>query len=142
MTLCCPRCGELLNPGGRFVAECGGFGNVAAITSALFAVLNAHGYDGAALSPWTYPSIPGYRRRLAQAGFTVQRIDLIDRPTPLPDGLEAWLDMFANPLLEPTGDDAKMIKSEVLRALKPNLCDEDGLWFADYVRLRFVAIAH
>ena len=131
-----------LKPDGRFVAECGGFGNVAAITSTLFAVLNAHGYDGAALSPWVYPSIPEYKRRLTQAGFAVQQIELVDRPTPLPDGLEAWLDMFANPLLEPTGDNAKMIKSEVLRALKPNLCDENGMWFADYVRLRFVAIAH
>ena len=32
-----------LKPGGRFVAECGGQGNIAAIRVALLAVLTAHG---------------------------------------------------------------------------------------------------
>ena len=28
---------------------------------------------------------------------------------------------------------------EVREALRPSLCDADGKWFADYVRIRFAA---
>jgi trans-aconitate methyltransferase len=34
-----------LKPGGRYVGECGGFGNIAAIRTALRAVLGAHGFS-------------------------------------------------------------------------------------------------
>ena len=43
-----------LRPAGRFVAEQGGFGNVAAIVTAMNAALEAAGF--AAVSPWDFPS--------------------------------------------------------------------------------------
>ena len=81
-----------LRPGGRFVGEFGGHGNVAAIIVALQAALARRGIDGAALIPWYFPTPDEYRRRLERHGFDVGRIDLIPRPTPLPTGMAAWLE--------------------------------------------------
>src|SRR6185312_15863910 len=44
-----------LKPQGRFVGEMGAHGNVAAITTAILAVLRAHGIDGEARWPWYFP---------------------------------------------------------------------------------------
>ncbi len=53
-----------LKPGGRFVAEMGGHGNVAAITVALCATLEKFGVkDSTALIPWYFPSPDEYRER-------------------------------------------------------------------------------
>jgi len=59
-----------LKPGGRFVAEMGGHGCVAAITIALLAVLERHGIkDGAAMIPWYFPTVNDYRARLERESF-------------------------------------------------------------------------
>jgi trans-aconitate methyltransferase len=61
-----------LNPGGRFVAEMGGFGNVAAITVALCATLRELGVPNpAATIPWYFPTAEQYREQLEDAGFAV-----------------------------------------------------------------------
>lgn len=44
---------SLLKQGGRFVGEFGGHLNVGSVRSQLHAVLNARGYDAAALDPWS-----------------------------------------------------------------------------------------
>ena len=49
-----------LRPGGRFVGEFGGHGNVAAIVTALFAVLARRGVDAAPFHPWFYPTPQAY----------------------------------------------------------------------------------
>ncbi|MGI9509657.1 MAG: methyltransferase domain-containing protein, partial [Geminicoccaceae bacterium] len=82
---------QALKPGGRFVGEFGGHGNVAAITVALLAVLDKRGIDGAAISPWYFPTTDAYRAKLEAHGFEVTSIDLIPRPTPLPTDMEGWL---------------------------------------------------
>lgn len=129
-----------LVPGGRFAGEMGGHGNVAAIVTALIAVLEARGLDGAAAVPWYFPTPEEYRAVLEGAGFAVERIELIARPTPLPTDLGGWLATFAEPFLgrlpEVTRDAAR---EDVLRLLRPSLCDRRGRWTADYVRLRFLA---
>ena len=132
-----------LKPGGRFVAEFGGFGNVAAITSTLIGVLEANGYPGRSLNPWYNPSVSGYQSELEGAGFHVAEINLIWRPTPISQGMGEWLDMFAVAFFKDIEDAAlvEQMKAQVLNALEPNLKDESGLWYADHVRLRFVAIA-
>lgn len=130
-----------LKPGGRFVAEMGGMGNIAAIRTALQAVLQKFSIDAEALAASFYPSPAHYRRLLEAAGFTVQSIELIPRPTPLPHGMESWLNTFRNgvlDLLEPK-DRAAAI-AETVGLLKPILCDMDGNWTGDYVRLRFYAV--
>lgn len=129
-----------LRPGGRFVAEMGGHGNVAAVTVALLAVLARRGLDGMRAHPWYFPTPDAYRVRLEAHGFRVERIDLIPRPTPLPAGMSAWLDTFAEPFLKllPEGERVAA-KEETVGLLAPALRDERGAWTADYVRLRFRA---
>jgi trans-aconitate methyltransferase len=130
-----------LRPGGRFVAEMGGHGNIAAIRVALQATLTPFNIDAESLAASFYPSPAHYRRLLESAGFTVRSIELIPRPTPLPHGMEAWLNTFRNGGLDllPPPDRARAV-AQTLALLKPALCDADGNWTADYVRLRFAAV--
>jgi len=129
-----------LRPGGRFVGEFGGFGNVAAVVTALAAVLVRRGVDVEGIQPWFYPTPAEYSRRLEAAGFAVDSIELIPRLTPLPTGMAGWLDTFANPFYAAVShDDRTAVRDETVALLRHSLCDEDGNWIADYVRLRFAA---
>jgi len=128
-----------LVPGGRFVGEMGGHGNVAAIRTALGAVLTNRGRDPVAASPWYFPTAAAYRARLERAGFAVDAIALIARPTPLPGPLGDWLDVFAHDFfaaLAPAERGAA--RAEAVALLRPVLFDGET-WTADYVRLRFAA---
>jgi len=130
-----------LKPRGRFVAEMGGHNNTAAIIVALSAVLGRRGLDAHRLSPWYFPSADAYRRKLEDAGFTVEEIVIVPRPTILPTGVEAWLDTFAEDFLGAVPEpDRLRARFEVADLLRPVLMDETGTWIADYVRLRFRAI--
>lgn len=129
-----------LKPGGRFVAEMGGHGCVAAITVALIAVLERHGVDGRSTIPWYFPTVDDYRARLERGGFTVEYIELIPRPTPLPTDMAGWLDTFAAPFLTRLPAHLRAAaRDEVVAMLRPVLCDERGRWTGDYIRLRFAA---
>jgi trans-aconitate methyltransferase len=129
-----------LRPGGRFVAEMGGQGNVAAIRTALQATLTPFHIDAeeAAASFFSSPAL--YRRLLETAGFRIQSIDLIPRPTPLPNGMESWLNTFRNGVLDQLNPaDRATAVANTVALLKHTLCDADNNWTADYVRLRFHA---
>lgn len=129
-----------LVPGGRFVAECGGAGNVESIRSALVRVLERHGLDGQAHVPWLFAGIEHYRAALERAGFELESIHQFDRPTPLPGDVTAWLEVFGQSFLQPLPrEERASYLQEVREELKPALQRADGSWFADYVRLRFVA---
>jgi trans-aconitate methyltransferase len=129
-----------LKPGGRFVGEFGGQGNVDTIRSALHEALRKRGIDPEAVGPWYYPSPVEYAKLLAQAGFTVTHKELIPRPTKLPGDILGWLEVFAQAFTRslPEGDRASFL-DEVRDELEPALRDGSGRWFADYVRLRFTA---
>jgi len=129
-----------LRPGGRFVGEFGGHGCVATIKRALIDALRRRGIDGNALDPWYFPTVEDYSARLARRGFAVRYIALIPRPTPLPTEINGWLETFAQSFMAPlaAADRAEFI-DEVREALRPDLCNGDSKWFADYVRLRFEA---
>jgi trans-aconitate methyltransferase len=130
-----------LRPGGRFVGELGGHGNVAAIVVALTAAAEELGLDGARLNPWFFPTPAAYAKRLERGGFAVETIELIPRPTPLPSGLAGWLLTFARPYLAavPPAEQGRFLaRVEALAATA--LEDEAGGWTADYVRLRFRAL--
>src|SRR5262245_1879422 len=129
-----------LRPGGRVVAECGGHGRVATIGSALAAALGRRGIDVARVNPWYFPTPEEYGGRLAAGGFTVRSIALIPRPTPLPGDVIGWLETFAESFTAalPVAERPAFL-AEVRDALRPALCDADGRWTADYVRLRFAA---
>jgi len=132
---------DALRPGGRFIGEFGGEGNVRTIRAALHAALRRRGVDPKAIDPWYYPSPEEYSVRLRQIGFTVDYIELIPRPTPLPGDLLIWLDIFAQPFTNSVDKrERQAFLNEVRAALEPELRDSKGNWVADYVRLRFRAI--
>lgn len=124
-----------LRPGGRFVAEQGGFGNVAAVVTALNAGRLARG--GAAVMPWDFPTVAQATARLQAAGFVVDSCALIHRPTVLPTGMAGWLRSFASPFLAGVEDGPAMLAGA--EAALGSLRDAQGRWHADYVRLRFAA---
>ena len=53
-----------LRPDGRFVGEFGGHGCVAKIRKALVDALHRRGINGEAASPWFFPTVEDYSRRL------------------------------------------------------------------------------
>ena len=129
----------LKNPG-RFVGEMGGEGNIALLHQALRAQIAEWGIDPDKIDPWYFPSVRDYRRRLERAGFGVEQIELIERPTPLPTGIDGWIQSVAHPFLAALShSDRQKFVSEVEEQVRPSLYDESGTWYADYVRLRFSA---
>ncbi len=131
-----------LRPGGRFVGEFGGHGNVAAIATALIAALERQGIDGRQRFPWVFPTVSQFSAILGAHGFAITSIVLVPRPTPLPTGMRGWLDTFANPFVHDLDDKTRrQVINDAITYLAPSLCDETGAWSADYVRLRFAAHA-
>ena len=129
-----------LRPGGRFVAECGGHKCNLTIQTALVAELEKRGYDGWAANPWYFPTTEDYGSRLAKAGFTVTYIEIVPRPTRLPGDLSGFLETFGGSFSSvlPSADRQAYL-DDVRARLKPLLCGADGVWTADYTRLRFEA---
>lgn len=133
-----------LKPGGRFVAEFGGKGNVKVIISAICNVMQEFGHpiDGI-VNPWYFPSISEYGRLLEQQGFELTLATLFERPTPLDDGekgMQNWIKMFANSFFQALPAEEQMnIVTEIENQLRPQLY-QGGTWFADYKRIRVMAI--
>jgi SAM-dependent methyltransferase len=147
-----------LRPGGRFVAELGGRGNVERVVDAVRAECVARGYvggdgdggDGDEASgatdaldhPWYFPGVAEYATRLDASGFEVRFARLFDRPTRLDggaDGLATWLETFGDELLSPVpAGEREAVVAGVADRLRDDLF-RDGSWVADYRRLRVVA---
>ena len=104
-------------------------------------VLKQHGFGDAEEGVNYYPTPEGYKRRLERHGFSVERMDLIPRPTPLEKaGMAGWLRTFRRGVLDKLPEDLRgTVIDECCALLAPALRDEDGNWIADYVRLRFIA---
>lgn len=131
---------QALKPNGRFVAEMGGHGNIAAIRVALHAALAHHNLAHLMADDNYFPTVQEYHRLLEAQGFRVEAMELVPRPTPLPSGMRAWLTMFRRGLLDAIPEELREeILNETLDHLEPALRDKDGNWTADYVRLRFRA---
>ncbi len=129
-----------LRPGGRFVAEMGGHGNIASIRVALLAVLQPLALAAETIEQNVFFTPEEYRALLETHGLAVEQMMLIPRPTPLPSGMRAWLMTFRGTLLSAFGDEEReRILDQLEALLRPALADRYGNWSADYVRLRFVA---
>lgn len=128
-----------LRPGGRFVAEFGGHGNIAAIQVAIRSVLSHRGWE---TNIHRYYATPAeYSARLRAHGFGVKEIALIPRPTLLPTGMRGWLETFERATLDRIPQHLRdRFIEEVEGLLREEVCDSDGNWTAHYVRLRFLAI--
>lgn len=130
-----------LKPGGRFVGEMGGTGNVSQVSDALVAGLAKRGIDAGPLWPWYFPSTEEYADRLAGVGFRVDNIETINRPTALPGDIEGWIDTFGKSFLGAVAEtDRPDLIAEIRDDLAPALKDEGGVWTVDYVRIRFKAL--
>lgn len=133
---------RVLAPGGRFVAELGGSGNVARVLKGVQRALNDR--DIVVESPWYFPSVGEYATLLEQQGFEVCSIRLFDRPTQLDggdDGLRNWLELFGDKYFaDLTPDECETIFEDIEDRLRDELY-EDGVWTLDYRRLQFIAIA-
>ena len=127
---------KALKPGGRFVAEFGGKGNVGAIAKYLDEATNPK------LNPWYFPSIADYSSLLEKYDLEVIFAQLYDRPTPLNEGeagLRNWILMFGESYLEEL---SSVEKEQVLRGAEENLRPilyNGTQWVADYRRIRVVA---
>ncbi|WDF56513.1 methyltransferase domain-containing protein [Mucilaginibacter sp. KACC 22063] len=133
-----------LKTGGRFVAEMGGKGNVQKLIAATKAILEKYGYhERATISQWYFPSLGEYASRLESHGFRVVFASHFDRKTPLQDGdqgVSKWIEMFGSVYFEGIPDnDKKHMLAEITEILRPDY-EENGQWYADYKRLRFIAV--
>ena len=137
------RVGAALSPGGRFVAELGGAGNIEVILDALGTAMAEAGLPEP-VCPWYFPTLGQYASLLEAGGFRVARMEHFLRPTPLeggPDGRADWMAMFGGALVK--GVPAARLPAVLGRMSElaaPRL-RRDGRWVADYWRLRFVALA-
>lgn len=130
-----------LKSGGRFVAEFGGHGNVARILSATQETLRELIQTKVEHS-WYFPSIAAYSALLEKHGLEVRQAFLFNRPTPLegPDGLRNWLAMFAEGMFRGLREE---LQEQALTQIEARLRSSnylEGSWWADYRRLRVVAV--
>ncbi|HEX8882095.1 MAG TPA: methyltransferase domain-containing protein [Candidatus Acidoferrum sp.] len=133
----------VLKPGGRFVAEFGGKGNIQNLVMGFqraFAALGLRPPEG--VSPWFYPSVAEYAGLLEKHGLEVREASLFDRPTALEEGergLENWIRVFRQTFVEKMGE----AKAERwIREVEHQCRNEhfrDGSWVLDYRRLRIAA---
>ena len=132
-----------LEPGGRFVAEFGGRGNIDSIVAAIQQVLESLDVPTSQRQhPWFFPSIAEYTTLLERHGFRVTHASLYHRPTPLEGGekgLVHWMNMFGGAFLAGLSEERRReVIARVEDQLRPRLF-RDGTWVADYVRIRVVA---
>lgn len=133
-----------LKPGGRLVLEMGGAGNIERIIRQLRTELQNRGYKAQSeLQLWFFPGIGTYTSALEAAGFQVKIAQHYERPTKLQSsahGVEEWLSMFAGAFFEGVPDaEVATIRERVQAAVRPQLFQE-GHWYADYKRLRVMAL--
>lgn len=130
-----------LKPGGRFVAEFGGHGNVANIVQAVQSVVSRYTQAEVA-HPWYYPSIGEYATLLEAQGLEVRQAFLFDRFTKLEgeDGMRNWLTMFAESMFADLPAEAKETALAEIEAQLRATNYREGVWYADYRRLRVVAV--
>lgn len=130
---------KALKPQGYLVCEFGGRGCGETIHSALEAAFEKRGLNYK--RTFYFPTIGEYASVLERHGFKVTYASLFDRKTALTgeNGLEDWIKMFVTLPFEGLNPSlTQEIIEETAENLKPVLW-EDGVWYADYVRIRLKA---
>ncbi|MEU7608147.1 class I SAM-dependent methyltransferase [Micromonospora sp. NPDC049204] len=120
-----------LRPGGRFVAEAGGYGNVSGFLATLGEVVDD---DGARF--WNFADVEETRQRLRAAGFSEIEVDLVPDPARLARGaqLEAYL---ATVML---GAHLRELPQQRRRAFVHQIAERMPEPLIDYVRLQISAV--
>lgn len=132
-----------LKKGGRLVLEMGGKGNVKSIVTAVKKAMASEGLsDKLSNEFWFFPSLSEYTEMLERQGFRVTSAVHFDRPTKLEgeNGMENWIRMFGGFFFSQitTAESEKVIQKAV-EYLKRDFY-KNGVWHADYVRLRVKAV--
>ena len=122
-----------LRAGGRFAGEMGGEGNLTLLREALDAELVARGYPPPLEASNWYPSVGEFSDVYEAAGFTQIDARLIERPTPLPQGVGEWVTTFRRGWLDRAG-----VPEEERNEIGGAVAAAVGSDSADYVRLRFI----
>lgn len=132
---------QCLKEQGRFVLEMGGIGNVQQVLNAITQAADEFGVSNLPLINY-YPSISEYSSLLEAAGLRVIYAELINRPTQLKgaEGLRNWVRSFRNGVLAqiPATQEENFFQ-RVENIARKDLY-HDNSWWADYVRLRVVAV--
>ena len=131
-----------LKPGGRLVVELGGRGNVAEIIRAAEGAWKSVAAGPPPELPWYYPGIAEYASLLEQNGLEVVFSVLFDRPTALEGGaagLKRWYDMFGGHWTSVLPAEVRPEFVRVAESLAAENLLHDGVWTADYRRLRIMA---
>jgi ubiquinone/menaquinone biosynthesis C-methylase UbiE len=133
---------KCLEPGGRFVAEFGGKGNIGTLIAACESAWKNSASTEKMPNPWYFPSLAEYAGLLEKHGFEVTFATLFDRPTPLEDGergLQNFLEMFGGTILDSlTMEQRKELLKTVEAEARDSLWQGDH-WVLDYRRLRVMA---
>jgi trans-aconitate methyltransferase len=134
----------VLVEGGRFVAEMGGEGNIAALDTALRRALAEEGLSGIEVPRNHFPTIGQQAGALEAAGFRVERASWFPRPTPLGPGSTpaGWTQHFRAATWAQIPEPQQTVVAARVDALaRAAGLRASGGWIADYCRLRFVAVA-
>ena len=129
-----------LKPGGRYVGEMGGAGNVAAVRAAVRAEIEARGYTPPAADPQWYPTIDEFDDLHRAGGFARVEAAPVPRPPELPAGLAQWFRTFRTGFLDSAAipdSEQDAVAEGAARRLEATHRRADGVWVGDYVRLRF-----
>lgn len=139
----CVACmAENLKEGGRLVAEFGGKGNIETIAAALEQALHEEQLPSLGVRNY-FPSIAEYSSLLEKYNLEPIYVALIDRPTQLDDGergLSHWISMFRRGLIEPIPESKRTSFFQRIESRVRDRLWRDEAWWADYRRLRLVAI--
>ena len=128
---------------GRFVAEFGGKGNVESIVNSLKKSLTDLGLSETAKKiVWYFPSLSEYTTLLENNGFRVVYATHFDRETELKDenGIRNWIQMFGQSYLQDLQDFEIKAVLNIVEADLEKTNHKNGKWYADYKRLRILAI--
>ena len=127
---------DSLQPGGTFVFEMGGAGNVAEVHTAILIAVVHQGLtieQAREASPWFFPSEKLMVKLLGKVGFEVERSQLEYRPTQLTmekeGGIEGWARLMGAQFLEKIEEgEREAAVREVCDALEKILThEEDGV---------------
>jgi len=132
-----------LKEGGRFVFELGGKRNIERISKAIEKAMADEGFgDKLTKDFWFYPSVAEYATLLERQGFTVTSALYFNRETALTseEGMKDWINMFASFFFRKISkEQSEKVIAEAIEYLRTTNY-RDGVWCADYVRLRMKAI--
>jgi trans-aconitate methyltransferase len=132
-----------LKRGGRFVFEMGGKHNIQSIHNAVKKAMEQAGLKDKIPTVSNYfPSVAEQTNLLEQVGFIISDVAYFNRPTVLQgeDGMKNWIVQFCTFFFTQISPEEKEnIINRAVDILQP-MAYKNGIWYADYVRLRVKAI--